>query len=109
MSNMLASQLCFACSARHPKRHQTRQATPTRLFIWSDPVPQQFSAHVTHMQHTYNIIQRTFNIFNSHHGSNGSRRFASSALRCTGYGTDQQVETGILGCQSQDVLVKIMH
>ena len=68
------------------KRHQTRQATPTRLFIWSDPVPQQFLAHVTHMQHTYNIIQRTFSIFNSHHGSNGSRRFASSALRCTGQG-----------------------
>ena len=84
MSNMLASQLCFACSAR--LRNVIKHVKPLLPVFTRAPA---ISAHVTHMQRTYNIIQRTFNIFNSHHGSNGSRRLASSALRCTGYGTDQ--------------------
>jgi hypothetical protein len=84
VSSMLASHLYFACSARH--RNVIKHVKPLLPVYLFGPIP---CPNVTHMQHTYNTIQRTFNMFNSHHGSNGSRRFASSALRCSGYGTDQ--------------------
>ena len=52
VSNMLASQLCLACSTS-----SNTSATPIRLFIWFDPMPQQFQ----HRLHTCNTHTTSYN------------------------------------------------